>query len=50
MKTDQPAHNKSYNKACVTSEDVDQTAHLRSLISLHWSDMPSTTSRLAKDG
>ena len=27
-----PAHNKTYNKTCATSEDSDQTAHPRSLI------------------
>ena len=28
----QPAHDKTYNKTCATSEDSDQTAHPRSLI------------------
>ena len=28
----EPAHNKTYNKTCATSEDLDQTAHPRSLI------------------
>ena len=28
----EPAHNKTYNKTCATSEDSDQPAHLRSLI------------------
>ena len=28
----EPAHDKTYNKTCTTSEDSDQTAHPRSLI------------------
>ena len=28
----EPAHNKTYNKTCVTSKDPDQTAQLCSLI------------------
>ena len=30
--TNEPAHDKSYNKTCATSEDSDQPAHPRSLI------------------
>ena len=29
-----PAHDKTYNKTCVTSDDSDQAAHPRNLISL----------------
>ena len=32
--TTEPEHNKTYNKVCATSEDVDQPAHLRSLTSV----------------
>ena len=28
----EPAHDKTYNKTCATSEDSDQPAHSRSLI------------------
>ena len=30
----EPAHGKIYNKTCATSEDSDQTARMRSLISV----------------
>ena len=45
-----PAHDKTYNKICATSEDSDQPAQLCSLISLHWSRMSSPASRLYKVG
>ena len=31
-KTNEPAHDKTYNKTCVTCEDSDQPANLHSLI------------------
>ena len=31
----EPAHDKTYNKACVTSKDSDQPVHLCSLMCLH---------------
>ena len=30
--TNEPAHDKTYNKSCATSDDSDQPAHTRSLI------------------
>ena len=30
--TNEPAHDKTYNRTCATSEDSDQPAHPRSLI------------------
>ena len=32
VKNDVPAHDKTYNKTCATSEDSDQPANPRSLI------------------
>ena len=32
FKINEPAHDKTYNKTCATSEDSDQPAHPRSLI------------------
>ena len=46
----EPAHEKTYNKTCATSEDSDQTAHLRSLIRVFADHVPSTASRLSKEG
>ena len=43
----QPAHDKSNNNTCATSEDSDQTAHP---ISLRWLQVPSTAVRLSKEG
>ena len=34
VKPSKPAHNKAYNKPCATSEDSDQPARPRSLISV----------------
>ena len=34
LKKYEAAHDKIYNKTCATSEDSDQSAHPRSLISL----------------
>ena len=42
------AHDKSYNKTSATSEDYNQSVHLR--ISLCWSHVPFTLSRLSKQG
>ena len=43
------AHDKTYNKIFVTSEDSDQIAQTCSLISLHWSHVSSTASKLSKE-
>ena len=45
----EPTHDKTYNKTKATSEDSDQPAHPRSLI-FRWSHVPSTASRLSKEG
>ena len=44
----EPAHGKTYNKTFVTSEYSDQSAQCNQ--SLHWSQVPSTASRLFKEG
>ena len=41
----EPAHDKTYNKTCVTSEDSDQPAHSHSLIGITADHVPSTVSR-----
>ena len=58
----EPGHNKIYNMTCMTSEDLDQPAHQRSLIRVFIDPMnllqplgyskrnePSTASRLFKE-
>ena len=44
-----PAHNKTYNKTCMTSKDSDQPGQLHSL-SLRWSHVPSTASWIFREG
>ena len=53
-KTYEPAHDKTYNKTCATSEDSDQPAHPRSLIRVFVDPMcllqPPGNSKINKRG
>ena len=51
FKINKPAHDKTYNKTCATSEDSDQPAHPRSLIRVFAgrSHVPFTASWLSKE-
>ena len=45
----EPAHDKTYNKICATSEDSDQPVYTHCLISLRWSHVLSTASGLSQE-